>query len=121
MFKLPTEIQQYIYSFDRTYREGFYNCLFDISEQLYVKSLFSYKRPGFEGSENAMIEEYRFLGINRRTLTDEQCAEYMDRNKRYKFLVDTYFHTERPYFNCFYTWFGRNAKNLRRITMLRTL
>jgi hypothetical protein len=118
MFKLPTEIQQYIYSFDRTYRDVFYNCLFDISEQLYVKSLFFYKRPGFQGSENAMIEEYRFLGIVRKMYTDQQCAEYITKNKRYKFLVDTYFHTEGPDFNSFYTWFGRNAKNL---AMLRTL
>jgi len=111
MHQLPKEIRDLIYSFDRTYRDIFHHCLFDISEKLYVKFRFHYVHPiGF--LENAWIEEYRFLGMNPRVYTDAQLAKYLQQNKKYKFLVETYFTSEQAEFVAFYQWFNANLENV---------
>jgi hypothetical protein len=112
MFLLPMELQRHIYSFDRTYHDIFYQCLCDISDKLCITYRFSYSRPSIKTPNDAWIERYEFLGIRRRTYTDEQYAFYIDQNHKYKFLVESYYLSNGNDFVFFYEWFNNNLKNI---------
>ena len=114
MFHLPRELQNYIFSFDPTYHNIFRDCLFDISNKSNVHFVFNYKRTLF--SPLSLIEIYKFKGVNK---NNKKCR--IDFNKRYKFLVDEFFYTERDEFNHFYNWFHKNLNNIDSIKKIQLL
>ena len=106
MFHLPRELQNYIYLFDQTYHNIFFECLYDISNKSNVHFVFNYERTQF--SPLSLIEIYKFKGIS----NNKKSPIDFNNCYRYKFLVDKYFFEERYVFNHFYKWFYKNLDNV---------
>jgi hypothetical protein len=100
MYHLPRELQNLIYEYDRTYRDVFDNCLFDIRHSLYVTYVITNKRIA---KSKHVIEYYNIIsiGIFNPSKLRSTC--------KHKVFLDAFYSKDYENFRDFYNWFSKNT------------